>query len=318
MGAAIKDYISTESRKRKSHRNRNNTIQLWLMCAVPMILVFIFCYLPMFGLVIAFKDYRFDLGIWGSKWIGLDNFRFFIGSNDFYRVTRNTLGLNAVFIFTGLAAQVIVALMLFEIKQRTAVKTYQTILIMPSYLSWVVVGYMAYAFLNPNVGYINSLLKSIGLEPIDWYSNAGYWPYVLAIFNLWKGVGLGSVQYYACLMSINTEYFEAAALDGAGKLKTIWYIVLPHLRTLMIILTTLNIGGIFRCDFGMFYQLTRDVGALYATTDVIDTYIFRVMRSVGDMSLSTAVGFLQSVVGFVMIVATNLIVRKIDPDSALF
>jgi putative aldouronate transport system permease protein len=316
----VKDgnIVTATKRGRKKIFKRKNTIELYVMCSIPMLLLFVFNYLPMFGVIIAFKDYRFDKGIIGSDWVGLKNFEFFFKSDDFLRIVRNTLGLNTLFILLGLIASVILALLLFEIKQRRHIKIYQTVLIVPHYLSWVVVGYMAYAFLNPEYGFINSTLKIMGIGKIAWYSKPEYWPFILALASLWKGVGMGSVIYYASLMGINKEYFEAATIDGARKIDVIRYITIPFLVPLMTILTVLSIGSIFRADFGLFYQLTRDVGSLYSTTDVVDTYIYRVMKTVGDMSMASATGFLQSVVGFVLIMLTNYIVKKIEPENTLF
>lgn len=300
----------------------NNKIRrklpLYLMCAIPLLHVLIFSYLPMFGVIIAFKDYRFDKGIFGSEWVGFKNFEFLIKSNDFARITRNTLCLNFMFIIVNLICAVAVALLFYYIGRKTLLKVYQTTLIVPHYMSWVVVGYMAYAFLNPQYGFINSMLGKLGMKGIDWYSKPEYWPLILMLFSVWKNVGLNAVTYYASLMGIDMSLIEAAKVDGATEFQVSRYIIIPHLRRLMIILTLLAIGGIFRSDFGMFYQLTRDVGALYPTTDVIDTYVYRVMKSVGDMSMSSAVGLLQSFVGFITIVTVNLIVRKIDPESSLF
>lgn len=293
-------------------------LPLYLMCAIPLLHVFIFSYLPMFGVTIAFKDYRFDKGIFGSEWVGFKNFEFLIKSNDFARITRNTLCLNFTFIIINLICAVSVALLFYYIGRKTLLKAYQTTLIVPHYMSWVVVGYMAYAFLNPQYGFINGTLSKLGLKGIDWYSKPEYWPVILALFSVWKNVGLNAVTYYASLMGIDVSLIEAAKVDGATEFQVSRYIIIPHLRRLMIILTLLAVGGIFRSDFGMFYQLTRDVGALYPTTDVIDTYVYRVMKSVGDMSMSSAVGLLQSFVGFITIVTVNLIVKKIDPESSLF
>lgn len=308
-----------KKQKNKSTKfKRTSTLQLWSLCAVPMLLVFVFSYLPMGGLIIAFKDYNYEKGIFGSEWAGLKNFEFYIKSDHFLRTTRNTLVLNSLFIFVGLIVAVTVALLLFEVKRRRRVKIFQTIMISPHYLSWVIVGYMSYAFLNPQYGFINSILKMFGKEAVDWYSSPEYWPVILTIVSIWKTVGINSVIYYASLMSIDSSFFEAAQIDGANKFHITINITLPFLVPLMVILTILNIGNIFRADFGLFYQLTRDVGALYKTTDVIDTYIYRSMRTAGNMSMSAAVGFLQSVVGFVLVLLTNTIVSKINPENALF
>ncbi|MBE5040932.1 ABC transporter permease [Ructibacterium gallinarum] len=298
--------------------HNTNHLQLYLMCVIPLGLFFVFSYLPMFGIVIAFKDYRFDKGIFGSEWVGFKNFEFFIKSNDFLRLVRNTLGMNSIFIVTGLIASITVALLLNEVRKRVFVKVYQTVLIVPYFLSWVVVGYMVYAFLNPEYGFINSVLRRMGGEAVSWYTEARYWPFILTLASVWKRVGMDSVIYFAALTAIDQTYYEAARIDGANKWQCMWHITLPGIRPVAITLTILAIGNIFRADFGLFYQVTRDVGSLYSTTDVMDTYVYRVMRSLGDMSLSSAAGLLQSMVGLVMVLLTNLAVRKIEPDSAIF
>lgn len=295
-------------------RQRN----MLILAALPIIQIFIFAYLPMFGLVIAFKDYRFDTGIWGSKWVGLDNFKFFLTSKEFTSIAWNTIFLNFLFIIVGMIAAIFVAVLLFELVGRTNTKIYQTVMITPNFLSWVIVGYMAYAFLNPEAGFINGLLQKLGLQKINWYSEPGYWPAILTIVSVWKGVGMNSVYYYANLMGIDSSLFEAAEIDGASKLQKTRYITVPCLKKLAIMLFIMSVGGIFRSDFGLFYQVTRDVGTLYKTTDVMDTYIFRALKTVGDMSMSSAAGFLQSIVGFITVIITNAVVKRLDEDCAMF
>ena len=302
----------------KWYKNKN-MIQLLSMCAIPLLLLLIFNYIPMGGLVIAFKDYRFDLGILGSNWVGWKNFEFLIRSNDFTRITRNTLLLNSLFIATGTVGAVVTALMLYEVSVRLCIKIYQTILIIPYFLSWVIVGYMTYALLNPQYGFINVVLKSFGMAGIDWYSEPKYWPAILTLAYLWKNIGINCITYYAGMMGVDRSYYEAAEVDGANRFQAIWHVTLPSIRPLIIIMTILAIGNIFRADFGLFYQLTRDVGKLYSTTDVIDTYIYRTMKIGTDgLSMSAATGLLQSVVGFIMIILTNYVVNRIDSDCALF
>ena len=292
--------------------------QLTLMCLPVLLLVFVFCYLPMFGIVIAFKEYRYDMGVFGSPWVGFDNFKFFFTSNDAFRITKNTLVMNTLFITFGTISSVAFALLLYEVNRRWAVKTYQTILLLPHFISWVIVGYMTYALFNPQFGIANQLLQNIGLEPVEWYSRPELWPPILTIASVWQSVGMNLIVYYAALMGIDSQYFEAATLDGATKWQQIRYVSLPTLYPLVIILTILAIGKIFRADFGMFYQLTRDIGALYPTTDVIDTYVYRALKSMGNISMSAAVGLFQSVVGFVLVVVTNAVVKKISPENSLF
>ena len=303
----------------KKHTLRGtNKLQLLSMLAIPMLLVFVFNYIPMFGLIIAFKDYRFDTGIWGSAWNGLKNFRMFFMSPDFVRVAWNTVFLNFIFIFIGMACAVFMAIVLYQIRSRIAVKTYETLLITPHFLSWVVVGYITYALLNPDFGFLNSIIEKFGGEPVQWYSRPELWPGILTIVSIWKHVGMDLVIYYAALMGIDQSLFEAAKIDGASSAKCIRHIMIPSLVPLIIIMGILKIGNIFRGDFGMFYQITRDLGVLYETTDVMDTYIFRMLRVNGNVSISSAAGFLQSIVGFITVVITNAVVKRINPDYALY
>ncbi len=286
------------------------------MCAIPMLLVFVFSYLPMGGIIIAFKNYKFNKGIFGSEWVGFKNFEYFFTSNDFYRITRNTIVMNLLFISTGLICAVALAILLYELKSRTATKVYQTLLITPNFISWVIVAYMAYSFLQPQNGVLNQFLVNVlHIKAVDWYATPMAWPFIFVIASIWKSVGMNSVIYYAALMGIDQSLFEAARIDGANKRQIVWNIIVPGLLSLMTILTILNIGGIFRANFDVFYQLPRDIGTLYPTTDVIDTYIFRTMRVIGDMGMSTAVGLLQSVVGFVMVNLTNAISKKVSEIS---
>ncbi len=288
------------------------------LALLPMLYVFVFSYLPMVGIIIAFKNYRFDEGIFGSRWVGIDNFKFFFSSNDFVRITRNTLVLNFIFIIVGIICAVALAVALFGITSRTKTKVFQTVFITPHFLSWVVVGYMVYAFLNPSYGIVNKVLAKFGIDAIDCYSEPSVWPGILTVASIWKHVGMDSVIYYAALMGLDSSYFEAATVDGASKRQIRRYIIIPSLVQIISVMTILKIGNIFRADFGLFYQLTRNIGTLYPTTDVIDTYVFRTMREIGDMSMSSAAGFLQSVVGFAVVVATNWLSKKIDSENALF
>lgn len=293
-------------------------VQDYSLALIPILYIFLFSYIPMVGLIIAFKDYRYDKGMFGSDWVGFENFKFFFTSNDFVRITRNTILLNALFIFVGIICAVTLAVALFTITSRRKTKLFQTVLITPHFLSWVVVGYMVYAFLNPMHGMLNTVLKALGFKAIDWYSKPGAWPVILTISSVWKHVGMDSVIYYAALMGLDSALFEAAEVDGASKWQVRWYIIIPSLAQIITITTILKIGNIFRADFGLFYQVTRDVGMLYPTTDVIDTYIFRTMRELGDMGMSSAAGLLQSVVGLVTVLITNGVIKKINPDNALF
>lgn len=308
-------------KKNNTRRRLKNTaeqMQLWSLALPAIILVFIFSYLPMGGIIIAFKNYRYDTGIFGSEWVNFKNFEVFFKSDDFMKITFNTLYMNLFFIILGTAMSVFVAILLYNISSRRAVKTYQTLLITPHFLSWVVVGYMVFALLSSEYGFINKILEFFGFNAVDWYSEPNAWPPILIICFLWKHVGMDSIIYYAALMGVPEELYEAADLDGANAWQKARFVTIPAIKTVIIMLVILKIGNIFRADFGLFYQVPRNVGALYSTTDVIDTYIFRTMRVIGNMGLSSAAGLLQSVVGFVLVLLTNYVSKKADPDSALF
>ncbi len=295
-----------------------DNIQLLLLALPAIVLVFVFAYVPMAGIVLAFKQFRVSLGVFGSPWVGLKNFEFYFKSADAWRTIRNTLGMNFLMIAVHLVFNIAFALLCFNLRSKHAIKVYQTVTIVPSFLSWVVVGYLVYALLKPAGGIMNQMIELLGGDPVKWYSVPNKWPIILLLTSLWHGVGSGSLFYFASLVTIEKDYFEAASLDGATKWQELRYIILPFLMPLIVILQILAIGNIFRADFGLFFNVTRDSGALYPTTDVIDTYIFRALISLGNIGMSAAVGVFQSIVGFVLILTTNYIVNKIEPDNAFF
>lgn len=303
---------------RRSGASRKKNMTLTAMALPASVLLFIFSYVPIAGLVIAFKDFRYDKGFLGSEWVGFKNFEFFFKSNDAWIVLRNTIGLNLLFISVTLVISVAVALMINEIRSRFAIKAIQTIMFFPYFMSWVVVGYLLYAYLHHDYGIINQILNFFGLESIAWYARSVYWPFILTFMYAWKVAGYYSVIYYAGLMGIDNSYYEAASLDGASKWQMVWNVTLPMIRSIIICMVILQIGRIMYADFGLFFQLTRDQGALYATTDVLDTYIFRALRVTGDIGIGSAVGCFQALAGFILIMVSNFVVRKIDSDSALF
>lgn len=307
-----------KNRSKKLGSEKNRTLTLTLMALLPALVIFIFSYMPLPGLVLAFKDFKVSKGVFGSDWVGWQNFEFFFKSNDAWKVLKNTVGLNFVFIFLTLILSVAVALMLNEIRSKAAVKIVQTIMFFPYFVSWIVTTYMVYAFLNHNYGILNSVWDFFGWEAPPWYSRPEYWPYILTIVHLWKNVGYNSVVYYASIMGIDETYYEAAALDGANRWQMMWHITIPNLKKIIICLTTLAIGRIMYADFSLFYQVPRNMGALLPTTDVIDTYIYRAFRVSGNIGLGAAVGCFQAVVGFILIIVANAIVRKIDKESAIF
>lgn len=276
-------------------------------------------YLPMFGVFIAFKEINYIDGILGSPWAGFDNFSFLFSSGSLWRITRNTVLYSLVFMTFNLILSVSIAVAINELRNRWLAKGYQTFLIMPNFLSMVVVSYLVYAFLHPTSGFINStVLEWLGKDPIYWYSEREYWPYILTFVNAWKQVGIGAVIYIAAIAGIDPEYYEAAVIDGASKWKQILHITLPTIQPVIIIITILSMGSIFNSDFGLFYQVPLDSGVLYPVTDTVDTYVYRVLTQMNDIGMSSAAALAQSVLGFIMVLMTNGAVRKINSDQALF
>lgn len=291
---------------------------LLLMIAPAAIYFFIFSYIPMAGIVLAFKKYRYDLGIFHSPWTGFDNFRFFFMTGDAMRVTFNTLSYNTVFIVVNNALEIAAAIFLAEIGGKLFRKISQTIMLLPYFLSWVVVGAIAYNLFNYEHGMINTLLTSLNMEPLDIYTTPEYWKYILVVFSAWKAVGYGAVFYMAAIMNVDRELYDAADIDGANMFRRIWHITIPVIRPTIIILVLLSIGGIFRGDFGLFYQLVGGNGLLYHATDVIDTYAYRSLIVDNEIGMSAAIGFYQSVLCFITIVAANYAVRRVEKSYALF
>ncbi|GGI96811.1 ABC transporter permease [Paenibacillus hunanensis] len=290
---------------------------LFVMALPALILLVLFNYMPMFGVILAFKNYNFYDGILGSPWVGFDNFKYLF-KGDAWLITRNTLLYNLVFIVIGLILSVALAIILDEIRSRFLSKTYQTILIMPYFLSWTIVALIFYAFLSADKGIVNQLLSYMGFHPINFYTDMTYWPYILIFVFFWKSVGYNSIIYLASVTGISPDYYEAATIDGANKWQQIRYITLPCLRPIIIIMTILSIGKIFYADFGLFYQVTYNSGALYPVTQVIDTYVYNGLVTMGNYGMTAAAGLYQSFVGFVLVILTNWIVKKVDRDSALF
>ena len=290
---------------------------LFVLALPGLVMLLAFYYAPLFGLIIPFKRIDYAKGIWGSDWAGFRNFEFFFKSQDAFRVTRNTLALNFTFIVLTLVLALILALILFELS-RKQVKVYQTAMFIPYFISWVVASYVLYALLNPIYGMLPSFFKSLGREVPNFYYTPRYWPFILSLAYIWKTGGYMTLLFYAALMGIDPTQFEAAAIDGANKPQITMRISIPFLGPVIILLAILQIGRIFYSDFGMFYFLTRDSGALYATTDVIDTYVYRALRVTGDIGMASAAGLYQSAVGFVLVLGSNLIVRRINKESANF
>lgn len=297
-------------------RARENR-QLLLLMIPGTLLLLIFNYAPLLGIYIAFVDYNPNLGIYGSPFVGWKNFEFFFTSNEAFRIIRNTLGYNMIFLLVDLFFAVGLALMFYKLTSRKSLKVYNTIILLPRFLSWVIVAFVVYVILSPTHGLANSLITSLGGEAVKWYTYPKYWPFILTIVHIWKTVGMNSLYYYAALMGLDESLLESAALDGANEWQKTRYIIVPHLVPTMIIIAVLAIGKSFNGDFGMFYQIPKDVGLLYETTDIINTYVYRALAS-GNMEKSASIGLFQSLMGMGMIIIANSIVKKISPENSLY
>jgi len=297
-------------------RNLKSNISLIFMGLPAILWLFIFAYLPMVGIIIAFKRFRAVDGLFGSQWIGFENFRFMFLAGDMLRAVKNTLIMNFLFIFVGLAVSLFLALLLYEIREDGITKFYPTIMLFPIFLSWVIISSIVYAFLGQDIGFVNSFLVKIGLEPIKWYMEPKYWRAILLIVSLWQGAGYGMVLYYSGMLGINPEMFEAAKVDGANWLQKVFYITIPLVSPLIIINLILAVGGMFRSNFLLFYAVPKNSSMLLPATDVIDTFVYRATIQ-GILGQGAAAGLLQSVVGLVLVLLANWIVRKIDSEKAL-
>lgn len=314
-GAAAAERLPNDTEKKKNSK----FVRFWplyVMFLPGAVYLVINNYIPMAGLVVAFKDYSARKGIWGSDWCGLKNFEFLFSTPDAARITRNTILYNAAFILTTTVVGIIFAILICDTINKTAKKAYQSAILFPYLMSTVVIGYIVYAFLSAQTGIVNK--SFMGGEGSNWYAVPEIWPWVLVFVNLWKGVGYGCLIYISTINGIDTSLFEAATLDGATKMQQIRFVTLPELKTTVITLTLMSIGRIFYSDFGLFYQVPRNAGALYNVTDVIDTYVYRGLMVQNDIGMSAAAGFYQSIVGFCVVMLANYVVRKIDSQSALF
>jgi len=289
------------------------------MALPTIIFLLMFCYAPMFGLVMAFQDFKVDKGFFGSQFVGLNNFKFLFSSTDAWVITRNTVCYNVVFIIVNTSLAILMSLMLSELHSSKLAKTLQTIYMLPYFLAWTVVAIVLSGFLDRGYGLVNKIIQAVGGKgKTDWYKERELWPWLFVFLNAWKGVGYSTVLYLAVISGISNDYYEAAVLDGATKIQQARYITLPHLRTVMCITLIMSLGSIFRGDFGLFYSVTKDNGRLYPVSDVIDTYIYRSLTTMSNAGMTAAAGFYQSVVGFITLITANWVVTKIDSDSAMF
>lgn len=313
--------VQAEPGMKKKKTNWKHWIPFYIMFIPGFVYLFINNYMPLYGLQLAFKQFSYQKGINGSPWIGLKNFQFLFATNDAFIMIHNTLLYNIIWIFIGIVFGITVAILFNEVTSKLAKKFYQTAILLPYLMSMVVVAYLVYAFLSTDTGLINNTIIK-GLlgkeEGISWYTESAYWPFILTFVQQWKQIGFGMLLYLSSLLGIDQSYYEAAMLDGASKWQQIRKITIPLLKPTIIMLTILNLGQVFRSDFGLFYQVPMNQGALYSVTQTIDTYVYRALLVNNNLGMSAAASFLQSVVGFIFIVTANGIVRKMDVNSSLF
>jgi putative aldouronate transport system permease protein len=310
-------------KKRKRSLQHVGTLPYLLMLVPGIVILLINNYLPMFGVIMAFQQYRFRdnffASVLNSRWVGLENFRFLFANPHLWETLRNTVLYNFAFILLGMVVPVAVAIALNELRQRYAARFYQTVTFLPFFLSWIIISYLVFSLFTFDGAVNTMIMKPLGLDPGNWYMRPDIWPFLLIALHLWRFTGYNSIFYLAALSGINQEYYEAAMIDGAKKSQQIWYITIPHLKPIIIILSLLAVGRIFNSDFGLFYNIPMNRSTLFPATEVLDTFIYRsMMRSTADLGRPVAASLFQSLVGFITIISVNLIVRKVEPDSALF
>ncbi|MEC0371807.1 ABC transporter permease [Paenibacillus chibensis] len=306
--------------KRFRTRWRKQDTELTILALPTTVWYILFCFLPMFGIIIAFKNFKISGGflsnVFNSPWAGFKNFEFLFKSNDAWIIIRNTIGYNIVFIILGIVIPVALALMIGMIHNRRAGKVYQTMMFLPYFLSWVVVSAVGWAFLSFDKGIVNQVLVDMGRDPINWYMEPTYWPYFLIFMNVWKGLGYGMVVYLATITGIDKTYYEAAVIDGASIWQQTRFITLPLMKLVIIMMFILAVGRIFYTDFGLFFQVPRDSNSLFNVTTTIDVLVYKQLKS-ATVGMASAAAFVQSVLGCLMILIANWVVRRIDPDSAM-
>lgn len=303
--------------QKKSSGQKHWTLILFMVPGLVYLLIN--NYIPMAGILLAFKKVNYTMGIFKSPWCGLSNFKYLFKTKDAAIIFRNTVLYNLAFIVLGTAAAVATAILLGEVKRKKLLKIYQTSILLPHILSTAVIAYLAFAFLSKDSGFLNNgIIKPLGGEAISWYSKPKYWPFILTFIQLWRSVGYTTIMYYATLVGIDTSYYEAAVIDGASTWDQIRYITLPCLKTTIITLTIMNLGRMFYSDFGLFYQVPMNNGLLFNATNTLDTYVYRGLLELNDIGRASAACFIQSVLGFVLVWGANALTRKVDPDSAVF
>ena len=296
---------------------RRNRVK-WLVLVPAAVTVILMCYIPMAGIVLAFKEYNYHDGIFSSPWVWLENFRYFFQSGKAWTTTRNTILYNLAFLCVNTVLQITCAIMLSEVAGKKFKRITQSVMFLPYFISWVVVGAFVYNLFNYEFGAVNTFLKGLGLDPVDIYSNKTIWPFILVAFSAFKNVGYGTVMYLASIVNIDDHLFEAAELDGANMWQKIRHITLPCIRPTIVILFLLAIGTIMKGDFQMFWQVTGNNPMVLETTDVIDTYVTRSLLTLQEFGMTSAAGLYQSGISFVLVLIANYFVKKVEPDYALF
>lgn len=306
------------NKKKSTGRRWWQDWELYLMALPCIAVVIIFNYIPMGGIILAFKSYNFSDGVLKSPWVGFDNFRFFFESGVAGRLVFNTVFLNTLFSLAVQILGILAALFLNEIFKYKIAKVYQSVLFFPHFISWVIVGYFAYAFLNADNGLVNNLLNGIGIEGINWYAEPGYWPIILTVISVWKGLGYFTIIYLAGMVTINPELYEAVRLDGGNKYHEMRYITFPMIKPLIYTNIFLALGRMFYANFDFFNNVVRNTGQIMSTTDVIDTYVMRSVLVTGDFNMAAAAGLFQGICGFILILGSNWLVDRFDKENALF
>ena len=308
--------VLKQQKKRKRAEERKRTLPLYLMMLPGLIYLVANNYLPMFGILIAFKKVNFSVGLLKSEWVGLSNFEYLFKTKDAFVMIRNTVLYNLAWIILGLVIAVFIAICMAEISSRKAAKVIQPIICFPSMVSAVILSFIVYAFLSETYGFLNTTIFKN--QPVAWYHTAKYWPIILTIVHFWQNAGQSSIIYMASIGGIDKGLYESARLDGAGKWSQIWNITLPMLKPMIILMLLMSIGRIFNSDFGLFYQVPLGNGLLSSTTQTIDTYVYRALLELNNVSMSSAASVFQAVIGFVLVLASNLLVSVVEPDNALF
>jgi putative aldouronate transport system permease protein len=324
MAKSFNKSLANEQQIKKQSSIKNFCIEfkknkvLFFMLIPGLIVLLINNYLPMPGVLLAFKDYNYKDGFFKSAWCGFENFKYLFMSGKAWTITRNTIMYNVIFIIISITIPVALAIILNELRNRKLAKFYQSVFFLPYFLSWVVVSYLVFALLSSDMGVVNAALSKLGLKTHNWYAEPKYWYFIIPFVNTWKWTGYDIVVYLASICGFDKSYYEAAAVDGATKFQQITKITIPLLKPIIIILTLLKVGKIFYSDFGLFYIVPKNSGAINSATDVIDTYVYRGLRESADVGMSAAAGFYQAIVGFIVVCTANYITKKIDKENALF